>query len=155
MFSLWTPRRPEPEIYTTAIALCPAGTFKCQSSRFAFLRSCLSAPEAIVGEPLRQIAQSNFGSEFGGEPRQSIRAAPRTDAAGDADHNERIEGEAIAIVHASNVRFLFLIRQRRPPQRLAVSPVRFATNGGHSATAWRTAQIDPELPFTLNPMKGR
>ena len=68
--------------------------------RFAFLRPRLGAPEAIVGEAIGQVAQSNFGSEFGCEPRQSIRAAPRTDAAGDTDHNERIEGEAVAIVHA-------------------------------------------------------
>ena len=41
----------------------------------------------------------NFRSEFRGQARQPIRPAPRADAAGDADHNERIEGEAVAIVH--------------------------------------------------------
>ena len=30
MFSLWTPRKPEPEIYTTPIVPCPAGSFKYQ-----------------------------------------------------------------------------------------------------------------------------
>jgi hypothetical protein len=48
---------------------------------------------------------------FRGEPRQSISAAPRTDAAGDADHDERIEGEAVAIVHAPDVHFSFYGRQ--------------------------------------------
>jgi hypothetical protein len=85
------------------------------ASRFAFLRPRLSAPEAIEGEPICKVAQSDLGSVFCGETRQSIRAASRTDAAGDMDHNERIEGEAVAIVHAPDVRFLFLSSSSRCP----------------------------------------
>ena len=47
-----------------------------------------------------QVAQGDLGSEFCGEPRQPIRAAPRTDAAVDADH-ERIEGEAVTMMSIS------------------------------------------------------
>jgi hypothetical protein len=45
--------------------------------RFAFLRPRLGAPEAIVGEPLHQVAQSNLGTIFWGKPRQPMRAASR------------------------------------------------------------------------------
>jgi hypothetical protein len=42
------------------------------ASRFAFLRPPLGAPEAIVREPLSQVAQSDLVSVFCGEPRQPI-----------------------------------------------------------------------------------
>ena len=88
----------------------------------------LGTPQAIVGKTLHEIAQSDLGPELGCEARQSIRAAPRTDAAGDADHNERIEGEAVAIVHASHVHFLFRVRQAPaslvfPPPNQWICPV--------------------------------
>jgi hypothetical protein len=37
---------------------------------------------------------------FYGEPRQAIGAAPCADAAGDTDHDKRVEGQAVAVVHA-------------------------------------------------------
>jgi hypothetical protein len=40
--------------------------------------------------------------------------------------------------------------------RLASTPaVSFAQNTDYSPTAWRTGQIDPELPFEIGPMNGR
>jgi hypothetical protein len=70
------------------------------ASRFAFLRSRLSAPHAVIGKPVSQVAQCDLRPEFSGKPRQSVRALPRALAATDADHNKGIEGEAVAIVHA-------------------------------------------------------
>ena len=81
------------------------------ASRFAFLRSRLSAPETVVREPICKVAQCDLRPEFRGKPRQAVRALPRALAARNADHNERIEGEAIAIVHPLNVRFLSYARQ--------------------------------------------
>jgi hypothetical protein len=81
------------------------------ASRFAFLRSRLSAPHAVIGKPVSQVAQRDLRPEFRGKPRQAVRALPRALAATDADHNERIEGEAVAIVHAPNVHFSFSYRQ--------------------------------------------
>jgi hypothetical protein len=81
------------------------------ASRFAFLRSRLSAPHAVIGKPIGQVAQCDLRPEFRGKPRQAVRALPRALAAGDTDHHERIEGEAIAIVHGPYVRFLFCVRQ--------------------------------------------
>jgi hypothetical protein len=37
---------------------------------------------------------------FRSEPRQTIRPAPRANSAGDTDYNKRVEGQAVAIVHA-------------------------------------------------------
>ena len=81
------------------------------TSRFAFLRPRLSAPETVVREPICKVAQCDLRSIFRGKSGQAVAAASRTDAAGDTDHNEGIEGEAVAIVHGPNVRFLFLVRQ--------------------------------------------
>jgi len=81
------------------------------ASRFALLRPRLGAPEAIVGETVSEVAKTDLRPEFRRETRQAIRAASRADAAGDTDHNERIQGEAVAIVHGPDVRFLFYSRQ--------------------------------------------
>jgi hypothetical protein len=80
---------------------------------------CLSstAPQRArdsLREPICKVAQCHLRSIFRGKPRQAVRAATRTDAAGDTDHNEGIEGEAVAIVHGPDVRFLFLVRQTPP-----------------------------------------
>ena len=59
------------------------------ASRFAFLRSRFGAPKAIVGEAIGQVAQSNFGTVFCGEPssryeplREQTRQAMRTTTKG-------------------------------------------------------------------------
>jgi hypothetical protein len=70
------------------------------ASRFAFLRSRLSVPHAVIGKPVSQVAQCDLRPEFRGKPRQAVRALPRALAATDPDHNKGIEGEAVAIVHA-------------------------------------------------------
>ena len=54
------------------------------------------------------------GPNFAASRAKRYAPLPRAQAAADADHNERIEGEAVAIVHASDVRFLFLFRQAPP-----------------------------------------
>ena len=98
------------------------------ASRFAFLRSRLGPPYAIIGEAVGKVAQRDFRSEFRGKSRQAVRAFPRALAATDADHNERIEGEAVAII--SNVRFFvpsFVKRCTSPTSRRLISRfVRFA-----------------------------
>jgi hypothetical protein len=81
------------------------------ASGFAFLRSRLRAPHAVIGKPVSQVAQCDLRSEFRGKSRQAVRALPRALAATDADHNKRIEGEPVAIVHHGYVRFLFQTRQ--------------------------------------------
>ena len=58
------------------------------ASRFAFLRSRLGAPHAVIGKPVSQVAQCDLRPEFRGKPRQPIRALPRALAATDADHNK-------------------------------------------------------------------
>jgi hypothetical protein len=68
----------------------------CRLARFG---PRLGPPQAIIGEAVSEVAQGDLRAELGGEPRQSIRADPRADAAGDTDHAEGIEGEAVAIVH--------------------------------------------------------
>jgi hypothetical protein len=54
----------------------------------------------------REIAKTDLRSEFRGQPREPIRSAPRADAARNPDHDEWVEGEAIPVVHASNVLFM-------------------------------------------------
>jgi hypothetical protein len=98
------------------------------ASRFAFLRSRLGAPHAVIGKSISQVAQCDLRPEFRGKPRQAVRALPRALAATDADHNKGIEGEAVAIVHTFDVRFLFLVRQAPPvlgvpPSNQSICPV--------------------------------
>ena len=103
------------------------------AGRFGFLRSRLSAPDTVVGETIRQVAQSDLGSIFCREPRQPIRAASRTDAASDADHDERIEDEAVAVVHS----LMFVVCPSSsspisPATRVARQSTRpLRANGGH------------------------
>jgi hypothetical protein len=85
------------------------------TGRLARLGPCLGPLQAMIGEAVSQVAQAHLGAELGGEPRQSIRAPPRTDATGDADHNERIESEAVAIVHAPM--FIFCSKFVNSPMR--------------------------------------
>src|SRR5580693_8134532 len=99
------------------------------ASRFAFLRSRLSAPHAVIGKPVSQVAQCDLRSEFPGKPRQAIRALPRALAAGNADHNERIEGEAVSIVHLPMFTICsFTVKSDLslpPMRRAAIDPTRF------------------------------
>ena len=82
--------------------------------RFTFFRSRLSAPHAVIGKSVSQVAQCDLRSEFRGEPRQAVRALPRALAATDANHSERIEGEAVAIVHALMFAFCSMPVKRLP-----------------------------------------
>jgi hypothetical protein len=60
---------------------------------------------------------------FRGKPRQAVRALPRALAATDADHNEGIEGEAVAIVHALMFAFCSKHVKRGPARRHSVTTV--------------------------------
>ena len=62
------------------------------AGRLALLRPRLGPPQTVIGEPVGEIAQADFWSELGREARQAVRPAPRADAAGDPDHDERVEG---------------------------------------------------------------
>ena len=78
---------------------------------YAALAARFGPPKAVVGKALRQVAKADLRSVFCGKSRQAIRAASRADSASDPDHDERVKGEAIAIVHDLNVRCLFAARQ--------------------------------------------
>jgi Protein of unknown function DUF262 len=86
-----------------------------------------------------------------GEPRQSVRALPRALAATDADHNKRIEGEAVAIVHAPSCSLSVL--KSSSASRLPTPAYRrvctgCAANTGYSPRTCRNAQIDPKRTIT-------
>src|SRR4029077_15906209 len=69
-----------------------AGRSECGSGRTGRLTApAYQSADRDLSQGARKLAFILGLSVFCGEPRESIRAAARTDAAGDADHNERIE----------------------------------------------------------------
>jgi hypothetical protein len=66
---------------------------------FPFLCSRLCAPQAIIREPVQEIAQADFRTVFRGNPRQPVGAFPGANATADANYDERVMGEAILLVH--------------------------------------------------------
>jgi hypothetical protein len=65
----------------------------------------LGAPQAIIGEPVRQVAKADLRTEFRGQSGQTVGATARTDAAGNASHDEGVVGEAIPVVHGLTFAF--------------------------------------------------
>ena len=59
----------------------------------------------MISDQYFAASRANGNSPFG------------TNTAGNTDDNEGIEGEAVAIVHGPNVRFLFRARQAPPCPR--------------------------------------
>jgi hypothetical protein len=79
----------------------------------SFLRPGLRSPQAVVREPLCKIAETNFWAVFRGQQREPIRSFSWADAASDSDHDERVVGEAIPVVHAGECSLYVLISQGR------------------------------------------
>jgi hypothetical protein len=59
----------------------------------------LSSPQAVKGEPIEEVAETDLWPEFGCQPRQSVSPIARADPTNESDDDEGIEGEAVAVVH--------------------------------------------------------
>jgi hypothetical protein len=102
----------------------------------------------MISECWYKVAQCDLRSIFLCKPRQAVRAAPRTNAAGDADHNERIEARR-SQSSITNVRFLFFFVKRRPSPASAVyrpveEPPRAQNGRLHGLRLFRDHFDDPK-----------
>ena len=68
---------------------------------YAALATRLGSPKAIIGEAVREIAKADLRAEFRRQPSETIGSAPRADAAGNPDDDERVVGEALLPVKTS------------------------------------------------------
>jgi hypothetical protein len=71
------------------------------ASRNAPLAMRLRSPQAVIGKPIEEVAETDLRPEFGCQPRQSVSPIARANPAGDPDDHKGIEGEAVAVVHPS------------------------------------------------------
>jgi hypothetical protein len=64
-------------------------------------RACRAPPPATGSrrKPIREVAQTDLGTEFRRQPRQPVRSFPRPAAAGDPHDDERIVGETVPVIH--------------------------------------------------------
>jgi hypothetical protein len=77
----------------------------------------LRSPQAVIVEPIEEVAETDLWPEFGCQARQSVSPIARADPAGDPDDHEGIEGEALAVVHRPM--FLFCSLAVKPPDAIA------------------------------------
>jgi hypothetical protein len=71
------------------------------AGRLSFLRLRLGPPKTIVGKAVREVAKADLRAEFRRQPSETIGSAPRADAAGNPDDDERVVGEALLPVKTS------------------------------------------------------
>ena len=65
------------------------------------LRRACYTPRLAKGEAVREVAKADLRAEFRRQPSETIGSAPRADAAGNPDDDERVVGEALLPVKTS------------------------------------------------------
>jgi hypothetical protein len=73
-----------------------SGRYTCTRLR----RACYT-PRLAKGEAVREVAKADLRAEFRRQPSETIGSAPRADAAGNPDDDERVVGEALLPVKTS------------------------------------------------------
>jgi hypothetical protein len=95
----------EPQLHHSGRRVGRARLFKVRevyaARAYAALATRLGSPKAIIGEAVREVAKADLRAEFRRQPSETIGSAPRADAAGNPDDDERVVGEALLPVGTS------------------------------------------------------